>query len=107
LAWNQGSHISRYPSWQDSPFDFESLATCRFKPRIVHFTTEAKAWLYGNSHPFRSQFFEMLDDTAWRGWRPRVPLHRRVWTAAGAVYRGPNPSRCHALLRFAPGYPER
>ncbi|MFM1997235.1 MAG: ral stress protein [Planctomycetota bacterium] len=85
LAWNQGAHISRYPGWQDSPFDLETLAACRFEPRIVHFTTESKPWLYGNTHPFRPQFFDVLDETAWRGWRPRVPLLRRLWTAAGSV----------------------
>jgi len=88
LSWNQGSHIYKYPTWQESPFDLKSLAACRFAPRIVHFTSEAKPWLYGNSHPFRALFFAVLDETAWRGWRPRVPLHRRLREAAGARYRG-------------------
>ena len=87
LSWNQGSHIYRYPTWQDSPFDLTSLSACRFDPRIVHFTSEAKPWLYDNSHPYRSLFFAVLDETAWRGWRPRVPAHRRLREAAGALFR--------------------
>lgn len=87
LSWNQGSHIFRYPTWQDSPFDLTSLSACRFEPRIVHFTSGAKPWLYGNAHPYRSLFFAVLDQTAWRGWRPRTPAHRLLLEAAGALYR--------------------
>ncbi len=87
LSWNQGSHIFRYPTWQDSPFDLTSLSACRFEPRIVHFTSGAKPWLYGNAHPYRSLFFAALDQTAWRGWRPRTPAHRFLREAAGALYR--------------------
>ena len=93
LAWNQGSHIFNYPTWRDSPFDLESLAACRFDPRIVHFTSEAKPWLYGSSHPFRTLFFQVLDETAWRGWRPSMPLHHRAWKSTAALYRGLIPKR--------------
>ena len=85
LSWNQGSHIYKYPTWQDSPFDLTSLSACRFEPRIVHFTSGAKPWHYGNSHPYRTLFFAVLDETAWRGWR--TPVHRRLRDAAGALYR--------------------
>jgi len=76
LAWNQGAHLLRYPDWKHSPFDLETLSRCRFAPRIVHFTTADKPWVRPEAHPFSREFFEVLDRTAWAGWRPPPPWRR-------------------------------
>lgn len=39
--------------------------------RIVHFVYAIKPWHHGFRHPSRDEWFEVLDRTAFRGWRPR------------------------------------
>jgi lipopolysaccharide biosynthesis glycosyltransferase len=68
--WNQGAHIFEFPSERYSPFEEQVFVATRDDPHIVHFTTEWKPWHFENTHPFRDQFFEVLDKTAWQGWRP-------------------------------------
>jgi lipopolysaccharide biosynthesis glycosyltransferase len=45
---------------------------------IVHFSGGLKPWLYHGNSTADREFFEVLDRTAWRGWRPPV-------TARGAL----------------------
>ena len=71
--WNQGSHIFKYPSWEESPFDRASFEQQRHDPFIVHFTTSKKPWLASCRHPLRQRFYDVLDQTAWAGWRPASP----------------------------------
>lgn len=81
LQWNQGAHAYEFPSESHSPFDHAEFISMRDNPKIVHFTTEWKPWQFGNKHPYRDAFFEMLDQTAWSGWRPERPNFsvRRWW----------------------------
>jgi lipopolysaccharide biosynthesis glycosyltransferase len=72
--WNQGSHIYEYPSWDRSPFDRRSFEQLRDDPYIVHFTTRDKPWEASCRHPLKQKFFDVVDRTAWAGWRP--PLVR-------------------------------
>ena len=70
VRWNQGSHVFTYPTWEQSPFERTTYEQLRNDPYIVHFTTRLKPWMPLCSHPFRREFFEYLDRTAWAGWRP-------------------------------------
>jgi lipopolysaccharide biosynthesis glycosyltransferase len=81
LQWNQGAHAYEYPSESHSPVSAGEFIAMRDDPKIVHFTTEWKPWHYSNKHPYRNAFFEMLDQTAWSGWRPERPQFsiRRWW----------------------------
>lgn len=45
-------------------------------PKIIHFTTEWKPWHYNVKHPYRDEFFSVLDRTSWRNWRPGKPPFR-------------------------------
>jgi lipopolysaccharide biosynthesis glycosyltransferase len=73
--WNQGSHIYRYPTWQQSPYDEQSYDAQRDDPYIVHFTTRHKPWRASCRHPLRHKFFESVERTDWAGWRmPRLDL---------------------------------
>ena len=51
--WNQGAHIFKYPSWEQSPFDRTTFDEQRHDPFIVHFTTSKKPWLAACRHPLR------------------------------------------------------
>lgn len=87
LRWNAGSHLFEFPRRGFGPVDpLEFREMCE-RPAIIHFTTEFKPWDFGNGHPWRDRFFEALDRTAWKGWRPSDPgfnLHR--WWTRQAVF---------------------
>jgi lipopolysaccharide biosynthesis glycosyltransferase len=73
LRWNQGAHAFEFPSHEHSPLDEVQFRQMRENPAIIHFTTEWKPWQYQPYHPLRQAFFDYLDNTAWRGWRPEKP----------------------------------
>lgn len=86
LRWNQGAHVFAYPSEQHSPVDFDSFESMRDRPAIIHYTTEWKPWDFEPFHPLRETFFEELDRTAWKGWRPEDPgFNFRKWWDRKAV----------------------
>lgn len=76
MQWNMGTHVYEYPSIKHSPIDAEEFERMANDPKIVHFTTEWKPWHFGIEHKYREAFFEALDETAWRGWRPERPQFR-------------------------------
>lgn len=41
---------------------------------IVHFASAVKPWHFYANHPAKELFFDILQNTSWRGWRPRTPL---------------------------------
>lgn len=70
VRWNQGAHVYRYPSWRESPFEQAEYERLLADPYIVHFSSPSKPWQDGNRHPFREEYFRVVDQTAWVGWRP-------------------------------------
>lgn len=81
LRWNQGAHVFEFPNQNHSPFNIDEFVETKDFPSIIHFTTEWKPWDFGNKHPLKHLYFEELDRTVWRGWRPeKVELSvGRVW----------------------------
>lgn len=47
-------------------------------PRVAHFSGRLKPWVFGAVTPCHERWFDHLDETVWRGWRPRVALGRRL-----------------------------
>ncbi len=73
LRWNQQykffHHSAAYlrVSWL-------ALRRARSAPYIVHYSTNTKPWHSANRHPWRALYFERLDHTHYRGWRPSGPF---------------------------------
>jgi len=40
---------------------------------ILHFASACKPWHYGHEHPVVKLYFDYLDRTCWKGWRPKHP----------------------------------
>ena len=70
------------PRWNQLP---DVAHHIREEPWIVHFASTSKPWQVDCDHPRRDLFFEILDRTAWAGWRPRRTL--RDTRAVRAVTR--------------------
>ena len=43
-------------------------------PIIIHFVYKPKPWQYECKHPYKDEYFKYLDQTCFKGWRPK-----RVW----------------------------
>ncbi|MEO7368278.1 MAG: glycosyltransferase family 8 protein [Gemmatimonadaceae bacterium] len=57
--------------------------------RIVHFSGNIKPWVVRERMHFDSRYFEILDKTSWRGWRPHRTITRSVlgWYGSSRVRR--------------------
>jgi lipopolysaccharide biosynthesis glycosyltransferase len=75
VRWNQTAWAFEYPSWQESPLDAVAFQQIRNDPWIVHFCSPTKPWHYICDHPYRKEFFETLQRTAWRDWSPEKPAN--------------------------------
>jgi lipopolysaccharide biosynthesis glycosyltransferase len=51
--------------WQD---DVENAVR---DPAVIHYSERDKPWEVDSGHPLAAEWFEVLDRTAWSGWRPR------------------------------------
>ncbi|MCJ1708728.1 glycosyltransferase [Microbacterium sp. VKM Ac-2923] len=72
--WNQMTAVFAYPdsSIEPSPFSPEDLAALQRDPHIVHYSGRPKPWERGCRHPLVSEWYDSLEDTSWRGWRPNL-----------------------------------
>ena len=98
--WNLQSHHlagDRSRAWAFE--DRDELEHAIADPAIVHLTQSAfsRPWEAASSHPLRDLWFEVLDRTAWAGWRPRrawaAGASRRVGRATAALLGRPSNSR--------------
>jgi hypothetical protein len=71
-------------------------------PWIVHFSGRLKPWNYRGSTVSDRQFYEYLDRTWWRGWRPRLSIKAltfRLYDSAVREWCYPIEQRGQSLLR--------
>ncbi len=57
------------------PYTDEQVRQLKADPWIVHYSTHLKPWTDQSSHPFWGEWFARLDETPYRGWRPRRSTH--------------------------------
>jgi lipopolysaccharide biosynthesis glycosyltransferase len=77
--WNWSATLDRLPS--------TSLGTP--SARIIHFNGYIKPWIVREAVPFDSEYFRVIDSTAWSGWRPQRTLARTAlsWYGSSRVRR--------------------
>jgi lipopolysaccharide biosynthesis glycosyltransferase len=68
--WNQMPQILQVDRASNSPFDSETFQLVRSDPYVVHYASADKPWRFGCRHPAAPQFFDYIDRTAFRGFRP-------------------------------------
>ena len=116
--WNQIPQVWEPSAGDTDPFPASLRERVIRDPWIVHYSTWSKPWHWACAHPARKRFFEVLDRTAWAGWRPKKGLRdtriaghgvriargaaRSLRRAGGRLLRRHYPS-AHALgrTRFA------
>lgn len=68
--WNQQSELFSNAHASLLPYSRERLDILRSDPWVVHYSQASKPWQGDCSHPWRSEWYSNLDETAYRGWRP-------------------------------------
>ncbi len=98
--WNQTPHFWDPCESDDDPLTPALRALVVRDPWIVHYSTFSKPWHWSCTHPARERFFEVLDRTAWAGWRPRRSFRDtlvwRKWRGLGRRIQNLRPAfRAH------------
>ena len=73
MRWNQGGHTFEYPTMDSVPVEREEFEAMRDRPAVIHYTTEFKPWHFHAFDNRDQMFFDALDRTAWKNWRPVQP----------------------------------
>lgn len=105
VRWNVGAHLYEYPNEESLPLPRGECLEAMSDPAIIHFTTNRKPWTPGATHPNCGDFFNVLDQTAWKGWRPGptpATLKRWVVDRTTELRRVATISGRHALLASLP-----
>ncbi len=101
--WNSVTHLHEAGSWRESesPYTEEAFNAALDNPKIIHFSTSRKPWKFGCAHPAKDLYFEYLDKTPWKEWRPEPTAaegevrSKRVLITGGAGFIG-----SHLVNRF-------
>jgi lipopolysaccharide biosynthesis glycosyltransferase len=87
--WNQQGELFKEECAVVLPWSRIAVREVRENPWIVHYSLQEKPWIHGCSHPWTSEWFMYLDQTAWSGWRPPGPkaLPRMIRPVLGCARR--------------------
>ena len=94
--WNlQGTHLTGDDAGIRALEDPAVLDAAIADPAVVHLCRShwTRPWEPGCEHPFRDEWFALLDTTPWAGWRPEEPsrttrIAQRTKLAAATLVRG-------------------
>jgi lipopolysaccharide biosynthesis glycosyltransferase len=82
--WNQQSGVYKDELALFLPYPRSEVERLRQDPWIVHFTGDTKPWAYASDNPWKSEWYQYLDQTEFRGWRPpRIGDPREAPGSAG------------------------
>ena len=101
--WNWSATLDRLSG---NSANHRSVST---QERLVHFSGNIKPWLISDGGTRDAAYFEMLDQTAWTGWRPERSMRTRVvgWYGSSRVRRLLYPAEqwgVQVLRRFTKRY---
>jgi lipopolysaccharide biosynthesis glycosyltransferase len=68
--WNVTTPVFEVPDHRVTFYDQHTFERIKSRPACLHFAGPRKPWHFGSDHPFVKSYLEMVDRTAWRGWRP-------------------------------------
>jgi lipopolysaccharide biosynthesis glycosyltransferase len=78
-AWNQqGAFFELSKVALLEIYGKEELAEAIKKPAIVHFTGSSKPWEYLNFHPFKYLYYQYLNQTVFKEFRPQTSLGTKL-----------------------------
>jgi len=69
--WNQQTKMFRLRP-EETTFSEQMLTEALRYPAIIHFTESSKPWHYMNEHPYRDEYFKVLQCTEWRYRFPKI-----------------------------------
>ena len=100
--WNQIPQFWEPAQGEHDPFPPALRELVIRDPWIVHYSTGSKPWHWGCTHPERGRFFEVLDRTAWAGWRPQRSFRDsfvwKKWQGLGRRLSALRPARRAGLI---------
>jgi lipopolysaccharide biosynthesis glycosyltransferase len=78
--WNWSANLDRLSRNGVAPHD---------PSRILHFSGNLKPWVVREGTSFDAEYFRVVDETTWRGWRPERTLARSVlgWYGSSRLRR--------------------
>jgi lipopolysaccharide biosynthesis glycosyltransferase len=78
--WNWSANLDRLSGNGVAPHD---------PPRILHYSGNLKPWVVPEGMSFDAEYFRVVDETAWRGWRPERTLARSIlgWYGSSRLRR--------------------
>lgn len=69
--WNQQTKMFRLHQ-EETAFSELELPEALHSPAIIHFTEASKPWHYMNQHPYRDEYFQVLQHTEWKYRFPEI-----------------------------------
>lgn len=76
-AWNVGSYVFYAKDHSYCQLNVKKFEQLKHDPGIIHFDG-AKPWSFGHFHPYKKKYFQILDQTAFKFWRPKFNLKSLV-----------------------------
>jgi len=82
--WNWSATLDRIPAKNGA-----SPGSRISRDRIVHFNGNLKPWIVRESWQLDSTYYDVLDRTAWEGWRPAATIGRSIlaWYGSSRIRR--------------------
>jgi lipopolysaccharide biosynthesis glycosyltransferase len=69
LRWNQLTSFFNHEIYKSFCTREDFLEAIK-NPAIIHYTSSYKPWHYGNNHPYKNEYFQYIQLTPWKNFKP-------------------------------------